>query len=185
MLSNFIIVCFFNNFSQCHGLCHGCLMAVPGTLEAVNIMKSTHSQYIQSSINGIGCNCIIVCNVQTEIQRLDLRRDGMGTSRETKRFTKMNMGDAYIWRICYINNSYSDLHRIEIVRKRRNDDGSVGPLLSPMIMAYSFKDEPPNRIDILPHGNDKNALPFHPSTRSLMNDLRDTVNPSRIYNQVK
>lgn len=178
-------------FSECHGNRYGSHMTIPGTLEAVSIMQITERKHIETSINGIRCNCVIVCEAKNETQRLDIRRDGMGTWHETKRFTKMVFGDAYVWRINYINNSYNGLRRTEIFRKKRNSDGSVGHLISPMVMAYTFKGSPPEKINIVPHGNSKSNLPFHPSTRSLINDLHDAVNdepsmpPARIYNSVR
>jgi len=166
-------------------------------------MINTESQFINSRrINGVRCNCVFLCHVATEEERLDFRRDGMGTWTDSSRhpripYLRMSSvpepeADSYLWRISSHCKSYPALRRTEIIRRARLPDGSVGELLSPVLMAYEFSGEPPESITILPHGNAKKQnKPFHPCTRTLIKELRQAVASqpempiTRIYNKVR
>ena len=52
---------------------------------AVELMVCGNDSEIKKQrINGIFCNCAILCHVESEKSRLDWRRDGMGVWLETK-----------------------------------------------------------------------------------------------------
>lgn len=96
--------------------------------------------------------------------------------------------DCFVWRLLYTCKAHKALKRVEIFRRGKNSDGSVGALMSPMVVSYNYDGDIPDKVTILPHGNSKSDLPFHPSTRTLLDDIREAVAnpipPACIYNKV-
>lgn len=161
-------------------------------------MSCTEEKHItRNHINGVACNALFICEVKSETERLDLRRDSMGTWRETKRFTKQpykgtsrskSKADSYVWRIRYQCTSCPSLSKIEIYRRKCNSDGSVGGIISPMVIQYVFAGSP-QQVEAKPHGNSKGSLPFHPSRKSLLERIssessKKTTRPLSLYNKV-
>ena len=128
------------------------------------------------------------------MDRLDVRRDGMGVWTEGHCRTKIPFRgktksqesecDSYVWRIVYSCKSQPTLRRTEIYRKNRE-----GQLQSPVFIQYSFEGKPTS-FDILPHGNSRSALPFHPTDRSLLKEIHEStteegVSAMKVYNKVR
>lgn len=121
-----------------------------GTAAAIAMMINCSNESINDRrINGVECNVIFLCKVETEMDRLDLKRDGLGVWEPGRRRTKMPYYndissneascDSYVWRVISTCKSYPALKRIEIYRKAKNSDGSCGILLSPVFVQYCFE----------------------------------------------
>lgn len=148
-------------------------------------------------ISEVKCNTVFVCEALTHKQRLDLRRDNMGVWKEGHRSTRMPYRDAdsvsehqantYVWRANFICKSYQSLKKSEIYRAERLPDGSVGKLISPVVIVYRFEGIPLS-FKVLPHGNAKTGRAFHPATKTLLEELKEAstedIAPSKIYNRV-
>lgn len=96
--------------------------------------------------------------------------------------------DSYVWRLLFKCKANPDLTRLEIYRREKLPDGKVGKLLSPVFIQYKF-DGVPKDFDILPHGNSRTQLPFHPADKSLLNKLHESTKSTTsgarsIYNKV-
>lgn len=137
-------------------------------------------------INGVKCNVIFLCDINTKEQQLDLRRDGMGVwTCGHKRVKEPFLGtkrskrvcDTYVWRSTWTCKAEPSLKRIEIYRRARNEDGSVGELLSPMLIQYCFQGAI-KQVNVQPHGNSQGKLPFHPSDRSLLREIKERATTS-------
>lgn len=60
------------------------------TSKILQLMDNTNAKFINDKrLNGVYCNSAFLCKTSSETERLDWRRDGMGTWSEGKRFTKM------------------------------------------------------------------------------------------------
>ena len=79
------------------------------TREALDLMLTVNPKHITKNLNnGVQCNSIFACEVKSETQRLDIRRDDMGVWLEGKRFTKLSycgskpvtedQADCFVWR---------------------------------------------------------------------------------------
>lgn len=157
------------------------------------MVKSLNSELNSERINGVSCNAIFLCTVTGETQRLDLRRDGMGVWEEGHRTTKIPFkgqkkcssveADTFLWRLTYKCKSLKTLKRTEIFRRDLN-----GKLLSPIFIQYHFEGEPQN-VSVLPHGNSKSGLSYHPTDKSLLEQINSSTTDSavsamNIYNKV-
>lgn len=171
------------------------------TSEAIDLMLSCSADEITNNlIDGVQCNATFVCEADTEKRRLDFRRDTMGVWLEGNRTTKVpyrnteKVGDAaantFVWRLTFTCKSYPFLKKAEIFRRKRCSDGSVGALISPFIISYRYTGSP-KKVVVQPHGNSKSNRPFHPSTRTLLGELKESITtqqnlmPTQIYNKVK
>ena len=172
------------------------------TREALDLMLTVNPKHITINlINGVQCNSIFACEVKSETQRLDIRRDDMGVWLEGKRFIKLSycgskpvtedQADCFVWRTTFTCKSHPALKKTEIFRRRCESDGSVGSIMSPMVVCYRFMDNDPRGINVKPHGNSKGTLPFYPTTKSLLKELQQATennvhkNPGTIYNKVR
>ena len=121
----------FYTCSECHAFKIGKHAdKVMDTETAVNMMISLESDTINSQrINGARCNVFFLCHVASEMDRLDLRRDGMGVWTEGHCRTKIPVRgktkshqeaecDSYVWRIVYSCESQPTLRGTEIYRKK-------------------------------------------------------------------
>lgn len=170
------------------------------TSEAVKLMlvDSDSININKKRISTVLCNVAFLCEVKSEEDRLDLRRDNLGVwlpghRRVKEPFlddmkTSQDLANSYVWRITSTCKAEPTLKRTEIHRKNKCSDGSVGQLISPVFVQYKFAG-PPKSILVLPHGNAKSNLPFHPTDRTLLTEIRNRTrqrdsNPLRVYNQV-
>ena len=188
-------------FSDCHTLkiAKHCEEVID-TESAVNLMINAETDTINHDrINGVKCNCLFLCKAETDTERLDLRRDSMGVWVEGHRTAKIPFkgsarsdiasSDSLVWRLVYKCKSHPQLKRTEIYRKKKLEDGTTGGLISPVLIQYHF-DGKPQAIDVLPHGNSKNSIPFHPSDKSLLEKVHQqtsdsSVSAQRLYNKVR
>ena len=144
-------------------------------------------------INGVSCNVIFLCPVSHDTERFDLGWDSMGVWEEGHRTTKVPFKsssecpevqcDSHVWRLTYKCKSLPTLKKIEIYRKDLD-----GKLMSPVFIQYMFSGKPQS-IKVLPHGNSKTWLPFHPTDRSLLNEMHKStrgsqVSSMKVYNKV-
>ena len=96
----------------------------------------------------------------------------------------------YVWRIGFHNHSHPQLRKTEIFRRQRLEDGSVGALVSPIMLTYTYSGPIPEAIQYKPHGNSKTQLPFQPATHQLLNRIEEEVvsnpkdRPGLLYYQV-
>ena len=163
------------------------------------MIKSPKCAYLEKPhlVSDVRCNVVFVCAVDSHKRRLNLRRDNMGVWLEGHKSPKMpyqnctktvsSNANTYVWRYNFTCKSFPKLKKTEIYRAERKTDGSVGQILSPMIISYTFKGQPVS-FKVQSHGNSKADTPFHPATRTLLDELRSTAAnpglPSQIYNQV-
>lgn len=153
---------------------------------------------ISKGIAGVECNAVFLCTVKTDEERLDLRRDNLGVWMPGHRRAKESyrgrekctddMCSSYVWRISSTNKAYPKLKRTEIFRRSKNSDGSIGSIINPVVVHYLFDGEPVEVV-VGTHGNSKSDLPFYPSDRSLLRDIREQVTtkthqPANVYNKV-
>ena len=172
------------------------------TKHAIDVMVNTPDSNCLAEhelIGNVRCNVVFVCQVHDHERRLNLRRDNYGTWEDGHREPKMPFqncrkttianANTYVWRNCFTCKSYRKLKKTEIYRAECKKDGTVGAIISPMIIAYRFQDDPVEVV-VRPHGNSNTTQPFHPATRTLLSELREHATaqlhhaPSRIYNKV-
>ena len=179
--------------------CHASKVAIHSdrvlsTEAAVTMMEEAQTTCLNKErINGVSCNAIFLCPVRHDTDRFDLRRDGMGVWEEGHRTTKVPFKgtskcpevqcDSHVWRLTYKCKSLPTLKKIEIYRKDLD-----GKLMSPVFIQYMFSGKPQS-IKVLPHGNSKTGLPFHPTDRSLLNEMHKStrgseVSSMKVYNKV-
>ena len=109
---------------------------------------------------------------------------------QTFRKTTHADADLLVWRITMRNKSYRPLSRTEIFCRRRNDDGTVGDVLSPIIMCFRYDGDIPENIVVASHGNSKSHLSFFPATHELLDNVKNAildnpeVRPGRLFYQV-
>ena len=202
--SNFNAITKYLCFSDCH---HGKpAFHLPDdslykTSDAIDLMLSCPEENTlrqNELIANVSCNSVFVCQATTHKRRLDLRRDNMGMWVEGHRKTRLPYKDSvsvaeeransFVWRTTFTCKSCKELKKNEIYRRERLPDGSVGDIISPMVIVYQFKGKPVT-FKVIPHGNSKTLKPFHPATRTLLGELHDEVSrtdaaPSKIYNKV-
>lgn len=148
-------------------------------------------------INGIKCNVLFLCAVDSDEARLDLRHDGMGVwipghKRVKEPFLSHERCskncDSYVWQTVWTCKAEKSLNKTEIFRRARKSDGSVGELISPILIQYSFQG-PVKDVQVKPHGNSQNSLAFYPSNRSLLRQIKErakdkSIMPLQLYMNV-
>lgn len=152
-------------------------------------------------VDGVECNVLFICPAASQEERMRLRRDSMGVWRETKRraeqryststFKKVSdkptKNDLYVWKINFVCKAEPQLRRTEVFARKIGADGRPGEYCPVVVVQYLFAGKP-KKVSVLPHGNSKGALPFHPSDPTLLMDIKSAAasqdKPSRIYNKV-
>lgn len=143
------------SFSNCHGGLFALHREPPSTSEALHLMTTADPcWYNDRPVNTLICESVFLFSLTDKTNRLWFRRDGLGRWKEGHRSTlqrfqglrRSDDGDTLVWRVTFSSVSVPSLKRVEIYRRRCGTDGDPGEVLSPMLMAYHYKGEPPNKM---------------------------------------